>query len=115
MCKGAGISYVGIFHLNNKWVHCENQKLSVEGWPKGAKGLYLAFYEQSHSKSKVPKTLGSKPKRKVAQSDVQDAPCPNKLCRNGTKKTSPKSAHPVTKFLFKINTIINHTVHRCHI
>ena len=30
--KGAGVSYVGIVQSNNKWVHCDNQKLAVEGW-----------------------------------------------------------------------------------
>ena len=90
--KGAGVSYVGIVQLNNKWVHCENQKLSVEGWLKGAKGLYLAFYEHSHNKSKRPKISGSKPKHKIAQLDVDDAPCPKKPCRNGIKKTRTTSA-----------------------
>ena len=76
--KGASVSYVGIVQSNNKWVHCENQKLSVKGWPKGAKGLYLASYEHSRNKSKTPKTSGSKPKHKIAQLDVDDAPCPKK-------------------------------------
>ena len=74
--KGAGISYIGIVQSNSKWVHCENQKLSVEGWPKGAKGSYLAFYEHSHSKSNLPQPSASKHKRKVVQLNVDDAQCP---------------------------------------
>ena len=38
--KSAGFSYISI-------VRCNNQVLSRECWPKGAKNLCLAFYEQS--------------------------------------------------------------------
>ena len=44
--KSAGFSYISIVHSNGKWIHCNNQVLSRECWPKGAKNLYLAFYEQ---------------------------------------------------------------------
>ena len=84
--KGGGISNVGIVQSNNKWEPCKNQKLSVEGWPKGAKGLYLAFYEHSHRKSRTPKTSGNKLKLKAAQLDVDDAPSPKKPCRNGQRE-----------------------------
>ena len=99
--KDAGISYIGIVQYKNKWVHCKNQKLSLEGWPKGAKGSYLAFYEHSNNKSKIPRTSGRKPKRKVAQLDADDAPSPKKPCSNGIMKTSTTSAaskqpHPTT-------------------
>ena len=74
--KGADISYIGIVQSKNKWVHCKNQKLSLEGWPKGAKGLYLSFYEHSNSKFKILRTSGRIPKCNVAQLDVNDAPSP---------------------------------------
>ena len=45
--KSAGFSYISIVRSNGKWIHCNNQVLSRECWPKGAKNLYLAFYEQS--------------------------------------------------------------------
>ena len=35
-----------IVRSNGKWIHCNNQ-VSRECWPKGAKNLYLAFYEQT--------------------------------------------------------------------
>ena len=45
--KSAGFSYISIVRTNNKWVHINNHVLYHECWPKGAKNLYLAFYEQS--------------------------------------------------------------------
>ena len=45
--KGAGFSYISIVRSNSKWIHCNNQVLSRECWPKGAKNLYLAFYGQT--------------------------------------------------------------------
>ena len=44
--KSAGFSYASIIRVNNKWVHVNNHVLSHECWPKGAKNLFLAFYEQ---------------------------------------------------------------------
>ena len=44
--KSAGFSYASIVRVNNKWVNVNNHVLSHECWPKGAKNLYLAFYEQ---------------------------------------------------------------------
>ena len=93
-----GVSYIGIVQSGKKWVYCDNQKLSVGGWPKGAKGLYIVFYEHmsthgTKSSSKVPhevKTSGNKVsvKRKIAQLDVHDAACSKKTCVRVTKRTS---------------------------
>ena len=47
--KSAGFSYISVVRSNGKWIHCNNQVLSQECWPKGAKNLYLAFYEQTSS------------------------------------------------------------------
>ena len=44
--KSACFSYASIIRINNKWVHVNNHVLYHEFWPKGAKNLYLAFYEQ---------------------------------------------------------------------
>ena len=65
--RSAGFSYISIVRGNNKWVHINNHVLSYEYWPKGAKNLYLAFYEQHplssgkqcHIKPKVPRALSS--------------------------------------------------------
>ena len=72
--KSAGFSY----RSNGKWIHCNNQVLSCECWPKGAKNLYLAFYEQSslfdpeglHSKTTAKGTSTSK--RKLPQAGKHD-------------------------------------------
>ena len=77
--KGAGFSYISIVRSNCKWIHFNNHVLSHECWPKGAKNLYLAFYEQVSScgvkqhkyNRKIPHTVSEKSrafcKRKLPQ------------------------------------------------
>ena len=89
--KSAGFSYISVVRSNGKWIHCNNQVLSQECWPKGAKNLYLAFYEQtslgstkqrkfkpevSHSKF-TPLTTKSMPhsKRKLPETGKPDKGC----------------------------------------
>ena len=78
--KGAGVSYVSVVLSNNKWVHCNNQTLSTQSWPKGAKNLYIAFYENTSmcnakSRPRAPKTLVTKPSCKRKISYVEDTVC----------------------------------------
>ena len=92
--KSAGFSYISIVRSNGKWIHCNNQVLSRECWPKGAKNLYLAFYEQSslrgtkqqkfdpeglHSKTTAKGTSTSK--RKLPQAGKHDkGSCSKNIC-----------------------------------
>ena len=86
--KSASFSYISIVRSSGKWIHCNNQIISQECWPKGAKNLYLAFYEQtslggtkqrkskpdvSHSKF-TPLTTKSMPpsKRKLPETGKSD-------------------------------------------
>ena len=54
--KSAGFSYISIVCSSSKWIHCNNQDLSYECWPKGAKNLYLAFYSHSVGGAKQSKS-----------------------------------------------------------
>ena len=57
-------------------------------WPRGAKSLYLTFYEEAFThgtknKSKVPhsvKTTDRKHKRKITELAVHDVTCSKKPC-----------------------------------
>ena len=83
--KSASFSYISIVRSSGKWIHCNNQIISQECWPKGVKNLYLAFYEQtslggtnskpevSHSKF-TPLTTKSMPpsKRKLPETGKSD-------------------------------------------
>ena len=95
--KSASFSYISIVRSSGKWIHCNNQIISQECWPKGAKNLYLAFYEQtslggtkqrkskpevSHSKF-TPLTTKSMPpsKRKLPETGKSDkGSCVKKTC-----------------------------------
>ena len=71
--------------LQQMWVHVNNHVMSHECWLKGAKNLYLAFYEQTSScgakqgkfKSKIPciissATSNASSKRKLPQTYNSD-------------------------------------------
>ena len=56
MSKKVGVSYMSVISSNGKWIHCNDQTLKPACWPKGAKDLYLVFYEFFvPKKQKIPK------------------------------------------------------------
>ena len=56
MSKKTGVSYMSVISSNGKWIHCNDQILKPACWPKGAKDLYLVFYEFFVPKrQKIPK------------------------------------------------------------
>ena len=99
--KSAGFSYASIVRVNSKWVHVNNHVLSHECWPKGAKNLYLAFYEQvslSGTKQRkfkltipyaVSSTKAKAPlKRSLPQTCNDDkGPCTKKACVASSSST----------------------------
>ena len=45
--KNAGVSYCSVISDGGKWIHCTDQVIRVAPWPKGAKDLYMLFYESA--------------------------------------------------------------------
>ena len=87
--KSAGFSYISIVHSNGKWIHCNNQVLSCECWPKGAKNLYLAFYEQKclHATKQQkfdPEALHAKATAKGTSTSKRKLP-PTGKCDKGSR------------------------------
>ena len=93
--KNAGLSYISIVRSNNKWIHCNNDVLSHECWPKGAKNLYLAFCEHSSSCSTKQRKFESQlPQYKLKRFHATTAVKPSKqnlpqVCK-GDEGSCPK-------------------------
>ena len=84
--KSAGFSYISIVRSNGKWIHCNNQVLSHECWPKGAKNLYLAFYEQtSLGGTKQRKYKPEKSQSKFIPPTTKNVPPSKRKCPEKSK------------------------------
>ena len=91
--KSAGFSYISIVRTNNKWVHINNHVLSHDCWPKGAKNLYLAFYE--HSSLFGSKQCKCKPKISHTVSSAKfTAPLKRSLPQKFGDDTTPYTKKP---------------------
>ena len=98
--KSAGFSYISIVRSNGKWIHCNNQVLSRECWPKGAKNLYLAFYEQSSLRGTKqqkfdPKALHSKTTAKGTSTSKRKLPQAGKHDKGSCSKKIRASSNVV--------------------
>ena len=59
--KKAGAGYISIISVNGKWVHCKNQSLATAPWPKGAKDLYMLFYQRTSKYTEAGKSKYTTP------------------------------------------------------
>ena len=83
--KSADFSFISIVRSSGKWIHCNNQVLSYECWPKGAKNLYLAFYSHSVDGAK-------KSKSKPEASQLKFIPHAAAKHMPSSKQTFPKAS-----------------------
>ena len=75
--KTPGMTYVCIVSTSGKWLYCNNVELSVVHWPKGARDMYMLFFEQTTTDSTTRKTPL---KRDIKLDNAHVNPVKHKLC-----------------------------------